>query len=320
MPFPRSCNWPTESRVGFDYYRARAIVSGLCGAWLLLPNTAYAQDVELQKKIDNWSIYCVTGLVNPGPTDCSTVTAVRAEDDPSMWLKLGFGLHPSNSTDIPITLTIRTPRLDFLKHGVSIGVDGRQIGRAFIERCNADSCSTTVSVDAKMRHSFLAAKSATFEYQMTESQGVSLAVDIDALPRALLELEKTVGLSSPIVTQTPSSAKQPMLFEVQLKTNPYLTYTRSWGEPVSSCGGVPGFKEVRVNADLKIQNDLQFSKWLNAVKHCSDKVFWVEWSGTPRTEDTLLMEAGMYAIYDALRGQVDVVVSGRNGVPLQFAK
>jgi invasion protein IalB len=291
----------------------------MCVAFL---GSAVAQEVELQMRIDNWSIYCAKGPANPGPKDCSTVAAVTAEDDPSVWVKLAFGLHPSISGDLPMSLTIRTPRLDFLKHAVLIGVDGQQIGRAFIETCNKDSCSTTVSVDAKMRHSVLAAKSVTFEYQVTEKESVALAVNVEALPKALAELEKTVGLSSPIVAHVSSSTKQPMSFEVQLRTNPYWTYTGSWGEPVPSCGGVPGNKVVYVGPDLKIQNDEQFSKWLNAAKHCSDRfVFWVKQGASAQARDSWSLEAGMYTVYDALRGEVgDVVVSGVSGVPVRFAK
>jgi hypothetical protein len=121
--------------------------------------------------------------------------------------------------------------------------------------------------------------------------------------------------------QVPTSSKQPMQFEVQLKTNPYLTSTGSWGEPVPNCGGIPGSEVVYVDSDLKIKNNEQFIKWLNGAKHCSGKfVFWVKRSGS-ETRDTLRTEAGMYTVYDVLKDQVgDVVVSGTGGIPIRFAK
>lgn len=118
-------------------------------------------------------------------------------------------------------------------------------------------------------------------------------------------------------------AAVPRLYKVQLRTNPYLTDTGSWGEPLPTCDGEPAFKEVVVTTrNLKIQNSQQFSMWLNVAKRCSEgSVFWVSQVTPLQTKNTMTTEAGMYAIYDVLREEVpEGVLTGAGGVPLRFVK
>lgn len=252
------------------------------------------------------------------------MTSVTGEDAANEWLKLGFGLGPSSTAEEPlISMSMKIPRIDFFKRGILIGVDGHQIGQAFIESCNKDSCEAAVSVDIKMRQSLLAARSATFEYQVNKTESVSLLVNVEELPRALVELEKEVGLGSPPVASTGLRKQFVMMYEVQLRTNPYLTDTGNWGELLPPCDGVPAYKTVTVDDDLKIQDDQQFSAWLKGALRCSKKpVLWLMEGKDQHRTSRIDKEAGMYAIYDVLRDKKvpEVIVNAPGGVPIRFAK
>jgi invasion protein IalB len=288
----------------------------------------YAQEVALQKQIGSWSVYCIKGVVSPQPQDCSVVTAVVSDSDAAAWIRLGFYLRSSKSGSEPtVSLKIKTPRLDFFKNGISIGLDGRHIGQAFIETCDKKSCETTVSVDAELRQDLITAKLATFEYQINSAESVSLAVSVEQLPIALAELAKNVGLSEPVVAKKGNSPDGNVLvYHVQLRTNPYLftssmeADTNNWGDPVGVCDGVPASKEVKVAIkNLKIQNNMQLATWLDATKHCSNgSIFWVTQGVVQQPENSITTDAGLHAVYDAVRDKVpEAVVSGADGVPLR---
>jgi invasion protein IalB len=287
----------------------------------LLAGISFAQEVTFQKRIGDWSLYCIKGTSTPGPRDCSVVTSVTGEDAANEWLKLGFSLGPSSTADEPlISMSMKIPRVDFFKRGILIGVDGHQTGRAFIESCNKDSCEAAVSVDAKMRRSLLAARSATFEYQVSKTESVSLLVNVEELPLALVELERKVGLSGPAIAKTGSP--KVMMYVVQLRTNPYLSNTGNWGELLPPCDGVPAYKVVSVTDDLKIQDHQQIFAWLNGGLRCSKKpVLWIMKSKDQHQTGTIDKEAGMYTIYDVLRDKnVPIIINGPGGVPTGFAE
>jgi hypothetical protein len=135
-----------------------------------------------------------------------------------------------------------------------------------------------------------------------------------------VELENRVGLSSPPVV-TESSRRHFFVYEVQLRTNPYLTDSGIPGKLLPACHGTPAFKIVSVANDLKIQDDEQFSAWLSGALKCSSEpVLWV----IDKNEQQMRQidkEAGMYAIYDAVRDQKlpEVVINSVGGVPISFS-
>jgi invasion protein IalB len=294
----------------------------------LLASISFAQEVTFQKRIGDWSVYCIKGASPPGPRDCSVVTSVMGEDAANEWLKLGFSLGRSSTAEKPlISMSMKIPRIDFFKSGILIGVDGLQVGRVFIETCNKDSCEATVSVDAKMRQSLLAARSATFEYQVSKTESVSLLVNVEELPRALLELEDKIGLSSPAVAKVGSPEQNVMMYVVELRTNPYSTKSDTWGELLPPCDGVPAYKTVSVTNDLKILDDRQFTAWLDGVLRCSKKpvqkpVLWVTEGKDQHKAGRIDKEAGMYVIYDVLRDKKvpAEIVNAPDGVPTRFAE
>jgi invasion protein IalB len=282
---------------------------------------AFAQDVTLRDKIGNWSIYCIKSVAKPRPQDCSLVTAAVAEHDAGAWLKLGFTLSSSSIDGPNVNLTVKTPRLDYFKNGVLIALDGRQIGRAFIDSCQKKACKTSVLLTTAMRQKFLTAKFATFEYQVSETSGIAIAVNVEDLPRALITLQKDVGFEAATLSYSAPTGGQVMRYEVQLRDNPYLTDTDGWGDVVLSCGGTPGFKEVEVTNDLKIENDHQFLSWLNATMGCSQNRYFAVTQNTLQPNNSINTQAGVHAIYNALRQRTsDVVVHGTDGLPVQFDK
>jgi invasion protein IalB len=297
---------------------------------IVWPSRSSAQEVQpsskgvaLQKRIGTWSLYCIEGAFPAGPQDCSLVSSVSGEQPAVEWLKLGLSLAPSSTAERPlISLSIRIPRVDYFKSGISIGADGRQVAQVFIDSCNKSSCEATISVDAKLRQRLLTARSATFDYQLNKTEGVSLMVSTEELPLALVELEKKVGLSPTPIAQKQFPNQFIMTFEVELRTNPYLTNEDGWGKLEHGCSGVSPRWTVSVTTDLKIKNDHEFSKWVASALHCPDRpVLWImEGKDQHQSSSQIDKEAGIYVVYDALREKKvpQVVVRGVGGIPTRF--
>jgi len=242
-------------------------------------STSFADDLEPRSSIGDWVIFCVKGQSTV--RDCSLVTAVEAETDSSIWLKLGFAF----SSPYEIAMTIRTPRLNYFKKGISISRDGRQIGRAFIDTCNEMSCQTTVSIEPAMLETLETSKKLTFEYQVAEADSVALSVNFDQFKLALTKLSNVTGLT-PIAAVAPTSGNDQhyqsnerewinATFRVEIRQP--AAATDSWGKPVRDCLGSQPTKEVKVSYDLKIENLRSFEEWLsNSLRHCgSTSVYWV---------------------------------------------
>jgi hypothetical protein len=70
-----------------------------------------------------------------------------------------------------------------------------------------------------------------------------------------------------------------------------------------------------------MQDDKQFSAWLNGAFKCSSKsVLWVIDKNQLQTRQ-IDKEAGMYVIYDAVRAQKfpEVVIKAVGGIPISFS-
>ena len=94
-----------------------------------LSSTSLAQEVTLKSTVANWSIYCLKNVSEIKPQDCSLVTAAVGESDPNVWVRVGL----TQSSPQEMEMTIRTPRLEHLKKGISIRTEDGQLGRAFID-------------------------------------------------------------------------------------------------------------------------------------------------------------------------------------------
>jgi invasion protein IalB len=159
---------------------------------LSLSSESSAQEVEKRSQIGPWSVYCLTRTPNPKVQDCSVVGSFVADAGPDAWLKLAFAFDPS---PFGVTMTIKTPHLDYFSRGISLSADNKQLGRAYIEKCTESFCQTTVHADARLLNGLATSKTATFEYQTNEEEGVSLAVELKELVPAIGQLAGVLGLS-----------------------------------------------------------------------------------------------------------------------------
>src|SRR5437588_7470856 len=77
-----------------------------------------AQEVALKNTIDNWSIYCLKDVRDEllKPQDCSLVTAAVGTINKNAWVRVGI----TQASPQEMQMTIRIPRLDYFKKGISI--------------------------------------------------------------------------------------------------------------------------------------------------------------------------------------------------------
>jgi len=190
-----------------------------------LSSTSLAQEVTLKSTVANWSIYCLKNVSEIKPQDCSLVTAAVGESDPNVWVRVGL----TQSSPQEMEMTIRTPRLEHLKKGISIRTEDGQLGRAFIDTCDGSSCQTTVAVEPRMLRGLLAAATVTFEYQTSDEEGAALAVNTQQFAEALNEFNSTI-FPAAMVAQSGGTSK-PWIFTVELRTNPNTDpSTDAWGD------------------------------------------------------------------------------------------
>jgi invasion protein IalB len=269
-----------------------------------------AQEVMLKSSIANWSIYCLKDVTEIKPQDCSLVTAAVGKDNASAWVKMGIAL----SSPQEMEMTIRTPRLNYFRKGISITKDGAQLGRAFIDKCTNTFCQSTIAVDSRMLDGLLAAHSLTFEYQTSDEEGVALAVNVREFSRALGELYQVVF---PALVAMPLSANlKEWTFTVELRKNPNIsTSMYTWGARYPNCYGSPSTKTVSVS-NLTIQDDQKFEEWLNDSLRCPEAVVWV----TGETQDAF-GEANKYKVYMKVKDKMRyVVTTDATGQPLVFSQ
>jgi invasion protein IalB len=294
---------------------------------LFFSTLSSAQQVEKRKDIGPWSLFCLKNDPNPKLEDCSIATALVADDDPNAWLRLAFAFGPSQSD---VTMTIKTPHLNYFDRGISISADEKQFGKAYIEKCADLFCQTTVRVNPRLLEGFATSKIAAFEYQTNEQESISLAVELKELVPAIGELAQVLGLSD----QQWKPEDQTVV--VELRTYPVALDAKNmkefagksldvnqWGTPIKDCFGTPPAKMVKVSANLRIQNEGNFEEWLSDSARCgTQSVFWVygdpERRGKP---NTMLGEASRYKVYELVRGKIPeghVVYSDSTGrIPLQ---
>lgn len=125
------------------------------------------------------------------PPDCSAVTGAVATDDPNAWLRIAFSLtNESGDTEF----TVRTPRLNFFRSGISIATNGIPLSKLFVDHCDDTSCTTTVPLSARLLVAFLAADMVTFEYQTSQDGGEIIGMNFEGLGHAMSKMRKVLGL------------------------------------------------------------------------------------------------------------------------------
>jgi hypothetical protein len=155
-------------------------------------------------------------------------------------------------------------------------------------------------------------KTATFEYQVSDTASVALAVDIHQFIPMLGELQKAEGFD------VESDKKDAATFRVELRTNPHQasgTATADvWGKPLN-CGDAPAAKVVKVSYDLEIQDDKSFEEWLSSSSRCAaESVFWILDAPPKMDKAALMNRVRKYAVAEKVKDKGKVVIAENSDV------
>jgi invasion protein IalB len=271
---------------------ALTVAPGLTFLVLIWPNPAPAQEVDKKSSFGIWPVYC-SKEQPPSPSSCAIVAGVVADDNPEAWAKVGFTIAPTGALE----MTVRTPRLTYLKGGVSIGFDGRQSGVAYIDKCFNSSCETTVAVSDRFVSHLGTRKKLTVEYQTKESEGVILAFDLADFVLAHSNLQTIAGLSEKVASSLETSQSSgfqgqglhgSFIFAVERrKGDPALAMENATVGPLNKCGRVPPKVQALVgfspdsqgpsdHSHMIVENEDQLTRWLDISQACiASSVFWV---------------------------------------------
>jgi invasion protein IalB len=268
------------------------VIPSLALMVLIAPNRLVAQEVEKKTNFGIWPVYC-SKEQPPSLSSCAIVAGVVAETNPDAWAKVGFTIAPTGALE----MTVRTPRLTYLKGGISIGFDGRQSGIAYIDKCSASSCEATVAVSDRFASHLGTRKKLTVEYQTKENEGIILAFDLADFVLAHSNLQTIAGLSARVASSLQTSHSSSFqgeglngsfIFAVERrKGDPALATEDASGGPLNKCGNVPpkvqayvGFSPERQGAvdqsHMIVENEYELTKWLESSQSCiAPSVFWV---------------------------------------------
>lgn len=294
-----------------------------------LSTRSVAQEVEKKSSIGNWSVYCLKNVQSPKIQDCSVATAAVADGDSNAWLRIALAF---DSSPREIAMIVRTPYLNDFSKGISINNEQNQLGKAFIQRCDAQSwCQTVIHVDSRLLRGLAIAREVSFQYQVSDTESIALAVNFESFLPAIGELAKVLGF-----------AEQPWelgdhTFKVELRTVPFnlgqddlgqglvsgYINGMSWGTPLKDCYGRPAAKMVTVSSKLEIQDDVQFEEWLSHSARCGMKtVLWIlDDPRRPGKVETPLDAASKFTVYEKARDKMPrVVFANPSGIPLQATK
>lgn len=279
-------------------------------------SSGYSQSAEELQRVRDWTIFCDRKIEGQAKShNCVAATAVVADNDQSAWLKLAFEIVSSRGD---LEMTMRIPRVNYFRRGISLTSEGEQIGRAFVDSCDEKACQTSVAVEAKLLTYLLRSNSISFEYQTGQEQGIRLDVDVRDFPTVFEQLSKRAGLDSN------STVAQSLPTVPNLPTHVRLTLARSThqeGRPAQDvamkCRGKSGTVNLSVSAQLKIENFDVLQKWLEDVAPC------VKGTGAfaqiaPNESKAggfshLTAKASGYAVYHEIKGSIPNAVLVSSG-------
>ncbi|QIO98728.1 invasion associated locus B family protein [Bradyrhizobium symbiodeficiens] len=293
---------------------------------------AHAQELDPRAKFGSWSVVCDKSAATK--VQCSVVAAAHGYNDAHMWSKVGLFL-----TGNELEMILRTPRLTNVRDGVSLGFDGTQYGRAFLDKCDLTSCEATVVIGPELRTLIGTRKKMTVQYPISENEGAALAFDLDGIVDALSYLSNQPGMRSEAIASvedfrksTTTGASPGALaryVKIERRQLPKLVSAKqtekNWSQPLNECGKTPAIKEIRVDAKNDIVDSEELQRWLAASKKCSEEVLvWV----VPKTStETVSSPSGLdrnilalYRVYGSVKEQMPQVVismDDKNRIPLQ---
>ncbi|MGY3487844.1 invasion protein IalB [Bradyrhizobium sp. USDA 4011] len=249
---------------------------------LVFAGPCMAQDVFLKEKFGLWSVYCLRDGA-PSNGKCTVTAGVHANDNPDLWIKVAVGFaNPAGD----LVMTLRTPLLTYLRNGISVGFDGKQTVKAFVDKCPNSTCESTLAIDDRLMYQIATHDKMSVEYQVSEDRGIALILDLDQILSALNSIKPGGGEAIASADPKKPSPQAAVRVLVERRKHELATSLSSgalaaWNAPLQNCPKVPATKVVLVNADLTVQNEEELLDWADKSNKCTpDAVAWIKAEGS----------------------------------------
>lgn len=273
-----------------------------CFAFLsgpLLSTQSSAQDVELREKFGSWSLYCLKQASQSSYGNCSLTNGTHASDNPDRWIKVALALvGPSGDVE----MTVRTPFLKYLKNGISLGFDGRQAVKAFVDTCSLSSCDTIISMNDSLMDQIATRHQMSIEYQVEQARSVVIVIDLAEIRPALRALEVGTGLRSEVVAMA-NRRRVIDTASVLLERRAFASvgHTSSdWKAPLKSCRALPKTKVVLVSQN-RVEDEDDVIDWAEKSSKCDDTAVWVRQRSSSQDGAAGLDRAPLWSVFDVVR-------------------
>ncbi len=116
----------------------------------------------------DWHLSCPEGVRDAHLAGCVAAIRVRSGDDPAQWVRMAFSFPRPGAYP---TIDILVPSSAMRHDGISLGMDGRQVGTVPMGPCDASGCPAHVEVDARLLGE-LDARDIEVEYQVDKDGGL----------------------------------------------------------------------------------------------------------------------------------------------------
>ena len=154
------------------------------------PSSASNTKIELAGTNGEWSIYCAVKKVKKGMQNCSITQSMAAKPNPDIWLKVGVEIrdYPASGAN----LILHWPTKGILEDGISLDIDGDQIGLIFPIDCENGICHSKTKISPFVLYKIIKGKVAHFSLRISKDQAL-------ALPANLVQLNGAIGKMAQIV-------------------------------------------------------------------------------------------------------------------------
>lgn len=157
---------------------------------MALPQPATAQDAEktAEKNITHfkdWTVICPEPDNKDVPS-CEAILSVLVSETGQRILQVSIFKVPESEHPVGIVIL---PLGFLLPQGVLLSVDGKEIGRLPIQRCESVGCLASLIVNDELQSFFKAGKAAEFKINV-QGQAVALPMSLSGFTAALAAIDK----------------------------------------------------------------------------------------------------------------------------------
>lgn len=161
----------------------------LTGTALSRPATAQETGKDPEKNITrfkDWAVIC------PEPDDkqvpsCEAILRVTVAETGQQILQVSIFQVPESEHPVGIVIL---PLGFLLQQGALLSVDGEEVGRLPIQRCEPVGCLVPLIINEKVKSFFKAGKAAEFTITNVQGQAIALPMSLSGFTAALAAVEK----------------------------------------------------------------------------------------------------------------------------------